>query len=122
MRTVILIGGIAVIEPHLVDNIHFFQSPGVPWNFDVVLMALVYVGIGYFYKDKIKRLLEDETVKIDVAAGIIAVLLGIFCWINYRDGSPFYYFDMKPVYYKELISAILISCAFGFVLIRIVSV
>ena len=83
MRTVIQIGGIPVIEPHLVDNIHFFQSPGVPWNFDVVLMALVYVGIGYFYKDKIKRLLEDETVKIDVAAGIIAVLLGIFCWINY---------------------------------------
>ena len=69
----------------------------------MVLMALVYVGIGYFYKDKIKRLLEDETVKIDVAAGIIVALLGIFCWINYRDGSSFYYFDMKPVYYKELI-------------------
>lgn len=91
-------GGIAVIESHLVDKIHFLQSPGIPWNLDVALMALVYIGIGYFYKDKIKRPLEDETVKIDVATGIIAVLLGIFCWINYRDGSPFYYFDMKPVY------------------------
>lgn len=120
IKRVILIGGMAVIESHLVDKIHLLQSPGIPWNFDVVLMALVYIGIGYFYKDKIKRLLEDETVKIDAAAEIIAVLLGIFCWINYRDGSPFYYFDMKPVYYKELISAILIPCAFGFVLIRIV--
>lgn len=113
-------GGMAVIESHLVDKIHFLQSPGIPWNLDVVLMALVYIGIGFFYKDKIKRLLENETVKIDVAAGIIAVLLGIFCWINYRDGSHIYYFDMKPVYYRELISAILIPCAFGFVLIRIV--
>ena len=104
----------------MVDKIHLLQSPGIPWNLDVALIALVYVGIGYFYKDKIKGLLENEAVKIDVAAGVIAVLLGVFCWINNRDGGHIYYFDMKPVYYRELISAILIPCAFGFVLVRIV--
>ena len=36
----------AVIESHLVDKIHFLESPGIPWNFDV---ALVYIGIGFFY-------------------------------------------------------------------------
>lgn len=39
----------AVIESHLVDKIHFLESPGIPWNFDVALMALVYIGIGFFY-------------------------------------------------------------------------
>lgn len=42
-------GGMAVIESHLVDKIHFLESPGIPWNFDVALMALVYIGIGFFY-------------------------------------------------------------------------
>ena len=62
-------GGIAVIESHLVDTIHLLQSPGIPWNLDVALIALVYVGIGYFHKDKIKKLLEAEAVRIDVVAG-----------------------------------------------------
>ena len=78
-----------VIESHLVDTIHLLQSPGIPWNLDVALIALVYVGIGYFHKDKIKKLLEAEAVRIDVVAGIIAVLMGIFCWVNYRDVIPF---------------------------------
>lgn len=102
------------------DTIHLLQSPGIPWNLDVALIALVYVGIGYFHKDKIKKLLEAEAVRIDVVAGIIAVLMGIFCWVNYRDVSPFYYFDMKPVYYRELICAVPIPCAFDFVLVRTV--
>lgn len=52
-------GGIAVIESHLVDKIHLLQSPGTPWNLDVSLMALVYVGIGFFYKQQIKNGLKN---------------------------------------------------------------
>ena len=110
----------AILESHLVNKVHFLQSPGIPWNLDVSLMALVYVSIGYFYKDKIKELLESESKKYNMAAGMVAVTLVIFCWFIYRDGNRFYYFDMKPVYYKELILAILIPCAFGIVLIRMV--
>ena len=114
-------GGIAVIESHLVDKVHLLQSPGIPWNLDVSLMALVYVGIGFFYKDKIKELLESESKKYDLVAGIVVVVLLIFCWFIYSDdGNRLYYFDMKPVYYKELISAIVIPCAFGIVLVRLV--
>lgn len=83
-------------------------------------MALVYVGIGFFYKGKIRELLESESRKYNLIAGIVAITLVIFCRFIYRDGNRFYYFDMKHVYYKELISAILIPGAFGIVLIRLV--
>lgn len=77
------------------------QSPGVPWNLDVSLMALIYLSIGFFYKDKIKQLSEFESRKYDLAAGAVAVALVIFCWFIYTDGNRLYYFDMKPVYYKD---------------------
>lgn len=83
-------------------------------------MALVYVGIGFFYKGKIRELLESESRKYNLTAGIVAVTLVLFCRFIYRDGNRLYYFDMKHVYYKELISALLIPCAFGIVLIRLV--
>lgn len=83
-------------------------------------MALVYISIGFFYKNKIKELLESESRKYDFVAGIITVLLVLFCWLIYKDGNRLYYFDMKPVYYKELISAIVIPCSFGIVLARLV--
>lgn len=113
-------GGIAVIESHLIDKVHLLQTPGIPWNLDVALMALVYIGIGFFYKDKIKELLESKSRKYDLAAGIVVVALALFCWLIYKDGNRLYYFDMKPVYYKELVLAILIPCAFGIVLTRLV--
>ena len=102
------------------DEIHLLQSPGMPWNMDVSLMALVYIGVGLFYKDKIKKLMESEQKKFDLTARIVVVSLAFFCWFIYRDGNRLYYFDMKPVYYKELISAIVIPCAFGIVLVRLV--
>lgn len=102
------------------DKVHLLQSPGAPWNLDVSLMALVYVGMGFLYKDKIKELLESESKKYDLAAKIFAGLVVIFCWFIYKDGDRLYYFDMKPVYYKELASAILIPCVFGIVLLRLV--
>lgn len=113
-------GGIAVIESHLVDHIPLLHSPGIPWNLDVSLMALVYIGIGFFYKEQIKKLIEMDSVKYDIAALLIAMALAVFCCINYGVGKRLYYFDMKPVYYKELVSAILIPCAFGLVITRTV--
>ena len=111
-------GGIAVLESHLVERIHYLQSPGMPWNIDVSLMALVYIGIGFFYKTEIKTLIKESSQKCDIIAGITAILLVFFCMLNYYGGRRFYYFDMKPVYYKELLSAIIIPCAFGLVVVR----
>lgn len=94
------------------DRVHFLKFPGIPWNLDVALMALVYVGIGFFYKDKIKELLECDSRRFDLLSGLIAVALSLFCWFIYKNENQLYYFDMKPVYYKEFISALLIATVY----------
>lgn len=57
---------------------------------------------------------------VDISKGILIIALSLFCWFIYRNENQLYYFDMKPVYYKEFISALLIPCAFGMVLARLV--
>lgn len=113
-------GGTAILESHIVNKIHFLKSPGIPWNLDVALMALVYIGIGYFYKKQIKTLLESDLLRYDIAASTIAVGFVVFCGFNYGYKSEFYYFDMKQVCYSELVLAIIIPCAFGIVLARLI--
>lgn len=83
-------------------------------------MALLYIGIGYFYKKQIKTLLESNLLKYDIVASIVAVGLVVFCGFNYVYKSEFYYFDMKLVCYSELVLAIIIPCAFGIVLARLI--
>lgn len=113
-------GGTAVLESHILNKIHFLKTPGIPWNLDVALLALVYIEIGYFYKKQIKKLLECDMLKYDLVASVIAVGLVVFCSFNYGYKSEFYCFDMKPVRYGELVLAIIIPCAFGFVLARLI--
>lgn len=120
VKTLILVGGIAVLESHLIDKIHILCSPGIPWNLDAALMALVYVGIGFFYKKHIIGLFEEKSTKYDMMACLTALGLAVFCWHIYKDGSRLYYFDMKPIYYKDFVLAIFIPCAFGVVLVRLV--
>lgn len=62
--------------------------------------------------------MQSKSKRYDIAAILITVVLAILCYFNFRSGESAYYFDMKPVHYRELISAIIIPCAFGFVLIR----
>lgn len=114
----ILGGSIAVIESHLSERIPLLSSPGVPWNVDVALLAVVYLAIGFYYRERIERWLKEDDKKYDVIALIISILLVVFCVINYCGGRRLYYFDMKPLYYKELISAVVIPCGFGIVLCR----
>lgn len=82
-------------------------------------MAMLYIGIGFYCKNKIKIILKSGEKKYDLIAAVIIVDLIIFCIFNYSSVEAWYYFDMKPVYYKELISAVVIPCLFGFVICRI---
>lgn len=119
-KWVILIGGeIGIIESHFSEYINVLGVPGVPWNLDVALLALVYVSIGFYYKDIISRWLYLKENKYDVISMMISVLVIFFCIINYSS-EPIYYFDMKYLHYKELISAIIIPCAFGIVVLRLI--
>lgn len=109
-----------MIEAHLAEKISFLQSPGLPWSIDTVLIALVYVAIGFFQKERIKRIMCDDSIMLDEIAVFCGGALLAFCAFNYSRSTPYYYFDMKPIYYKELLSAVIIPCAFGLVLMRVV--
>ena len=100
--------------------ISLLQSPGIPWNLDVSLLALVYLALGFFYKSQIKNMMQSKNKRYDIAAISVILTLAVLCYFNFRSGESVYYFDMKPVHYHELISAIIVPCAFGFVLIRFI--
>lgn len=112
-------GGIAIFESHLMDDMTFLKAPGIPLNLDVSLLALVYIGLGFFYKEVIKCIENDACIKLDIIGCICGIGIVMFCCVNYQSGSRYYYFDMKSVYYKELFSAILIPCCFGMALLRV---
>lgn len=104
--------------PILSRLISLLQSPGIPWNLDVSLLALVYLALGFFYKNQIKSMMQSKSRRYDIAAIALSIALAVLCYFNFRSGESAYYFDMKPVQYHELVSAIIIPCIFGFVLIR----
>lgn len=83
-------------------------------------MALVYVGIGFFYKEKIKNLLYSRSIQYDILAIVITIGLSLSLFFVYRIKHTLSFFDMKPVYYKELFFSILISCLFGIIFSRLV--
>ena len=116
---ILLGGGIAVFESYLSEYVHVLKYPGVPWSADTVLLALVYLGIGYYYKKPINMWMGAEERKFDIAA-IGAVITGaVFCFVNYQRDSRLYYFDMKPLYYRELLMAVAVPCVFGVILLRL---
>lgn len=86
----------------------------------MVLLALVYISYGFYHKEKIQEWILSENRKKDYISVVIVLCLSIFCILNYIGDTPFYYFDMKYVHYKELISAVVIPCAFGIVIARAV--
>lgn len=118
---IIIIGGIiSVIESNVIDEFSILRYPGVPGNIDVALLALVYIGIGFYFKELINKWIYEKNIVFDFIAFIITVLLIIFCFYSFLYKGKSYYFDMKQVYYKDLLLAIIIPCMFGIVLLRII--
>lgn len=111
-------GGMAILESHISEQIDVIASPGIPWNMDVALLALVYLSVGFYHKGVIWRWSTISSKKYDAIAGLLTILLTAFCVINYWNGRRLYYFDMKTVYYRDLFLAIIIPCTFGLVLCR----
>ncbi len=117
---VILAGGIvAVIESHIISKIPFLQNPGIPWNIDVALLAVVYIAIGFYFKKFILCLMRDENKKYDNMALFFVVIFIAFAYLNYKDDT-IWYFDMKPVCYNSLVMSILIPIIIGVIICRII--
>ena len=45
-------GVIAIIKFHFSKYIPLLRSPGIPWNLEISLLALIYIRIGFYYKEK----------------------------------------------------------------------
>lgn len=128
-------GLVAVVESNLISGslgeaiiannrcaaafIKLLIFPGIPWDMDVALITIVYIAIGFYNKERIKHWMNSNSRKYDIIALIIGLNLMVFIYFNYQKTPPIYSFDMKPVYYHELSAALIIPCAFGFVLLRI---
>lgn len=116
----LLAGAAAVMESHWIAQTGRMAFPGVPGNADVALLAVVYLVVGFYGRERLRRWLEEENRRLDWAAVGTAVALTVFCWWNVSRETPFYSFDMKQVIYPELGLALLLPCAFFLVFLRLI--
>lgn len=81
--SIIIIGGsISIIESHIIDKFSILIYPGIPGNIDVALLALVYIGIGFYFKELINRWIYEKNIILDFIAFVITVFLIIFCFYS----------------------------------------
>ena len=102
VKTIVIFvgGGIAVVESHILNMVPFLKTPGIPFNADVSLIALVYICIGYYGKSRIKQLINSEDNRVDIITVVMGILLLVLLVFNCK--IPFFKLDMKYVYYKNL--------------------
>ncbi len=121
VRVLALLGGAAaVLESHVAAHVPLLKRPGVPWDADVCLLALLYVAIGFYGREQLTKWMRSENSRYDILACAAAVLLGAFCWVCYRMQRFSYAFDMKIVHYRALVPAVVLPVLFGIVLLRAV--
>lgn len=120
IRILVLISaGTAVLESNLARQIEIIRNPGLPWAADISLIAILYIWIGYTYKNKIKDMFYNASLKLDILAIILLCLIITFLKWNYTSESlGYYYFDMKPRNYENFFGVILIPVMFGIVFSR----
>lgn len=111
-------GILSVVESHLTSFIPFLSKPGIPLNLDVVLLAIVYVTIGYEFKVYIQQLTRRTSRNLLLSCCSFTLIV-IFYILNFYLHSIHYIFDMKYVIYKELILSVLIPIAFGILIIQV---
>lgn len=110
----------AIFESNILiptDTIDFPSYLKFPWNIDVCLLAVVFIGIGYHLKGNLKTRLEvlyEDNIRItSLAMSIIFLLILVFCK---ERGIYSFDLDMKYSQYKNIILVLLVPLACGSVL------
>ena len=120
VKSIILVGGgIAILESNLIDKMPILQYPGVPGDLDVSLLALVYIGVGFFYKKILFELLYMKSKTCDIGAGCIIISFVIVGFLVYKFGNGYYYLDMKTVFYENFFAGLIVPIIAGALLCRI---
>lgn len=94
---------LSIVYSQIVYKIELIESPlQLPWNFDVALMALVYIFIGYYIKikwgvlrDNLSRRKPYNKFVLPILSVLLAFLLGLAQWKNIIQ----YKMDMKNSLY-----------------------
>lgn len=102
------------------QRIEIISNPGMPLALDIALISILYIWLGFICKRKIMVLLCDNCVIGDALAVVLTIVIVVFLKFNYgSDGSIYYYFDMKPRYYRNIFCAVLVPVMFGIVFSRL---
>ncbi len=111
-------GGTAIIESNIIDSISLLKRPGIPFDADVSLLVLSYLIVGYILKDRIVALFQRQSLKLDVIAIGVIVLLILEHLLMEKYGVS-RQIDMKLVVYKNPISVYIIPALYGFAIARL---
>lgn len=94
------------------------ERPGIPFDADVSLLVLSYLIVGYILKDRIVALFQRQSLKLDVIAIGVTVLLILEHLLMEKYGVS-RQIDMKLVVYKNPISVYIIPALYGFAIARL---
>lgn len=104
---VFLIIGIFYLLAHLESLLAQHMAIYIPFNADVVLLALTFYAIGYYLKDILSDLTTHKKMVLSaIAFGMIAFLLDIRGVINY-------YLDLNMLVYNNLILDLVLPISFS---------
>lgn len=120
IKIIVIFGGglFAITESNIIENIGFFYHPGIPWNADVVLLALVYFATAFWMKAFITKIITSNKYQYNLLA-VCSFLL--FCFIYFWGCKIMNIeLDMKNVMYKNVSSAFVLPMLAGIILLRIV--
>lgn len=110
-------GGLAVIESNYINKFAVLNIPGVPWNADVALMAMMYFAFAFFYKTKIDTFMHSNNECYDLMALGGSFLYGLLFIL--MQGNPEFGIDMKYVRYSDAMSAVSFPLLAGLIILRL---
>lgn len=102
----------------MIGSISLLERPGIPFDADVSLLVLSYLIVGYILKDRIVALFQRQSLKLDVIAIGVTVLLILEHLLMEKYGVS-RQIDMKLVVYKNPISVYIIPALYGFAIARL---
>lgn len=111
-------GGIAIVESNYIGKMPLLERPGIPFGLDVSLIVLSYLIIGFLLKENILTFFEKKSIKLDVLAIVLLIIL-VSEHLVMETSGMMRQLDMKAVVYKNSISAYIIPLMYGYVLARL---
>jgi len=108
--------GMAVLESAVLIPADTAQIPDylkLPWNIDVVPLAMAYLAIGYYGGKFFADWMQKKNLRYKILlTGAAVVIMGLFSWSCWK-GDLAYHLDMKNGHYSNPVLALLLPAAAG---------